>query len=230
MKKIHLMMILLVFLLPACGPKTPKTATPGPEAIYTSAAQTVAVQLTQNAENFPSATPTNTVTPLPPTNTQPAATVSAPSATLQVTVPSALPVTNDLVEFIDNNPADGTVFAPGESFTVTWTLKNAGKTTWTTSYELRFYSGDRMGSGSNSYSFPQAIAPGQTLTISTQFTAPSKAGEYKSIWVLTNADGQNFYPVYTVIKVGSATVTATTGASNTVAPSATATAEVTPGS
>ena len=225
MKRFRVLFVLLVLLLPACGSKSEKTPTPGPDAIYTSAAQTVAVQLTQNAANFPSATPTNTVTPVPPTNTQAVATVAVSTAMQQVTIPPTLPVTNDLVEFIGNDPADGTVFEPGEAFTVTWTLKNVGQTTWTTSYQIRFFSGERLGTGSNSYSFPQAVAPGQTLSISAEFTAPTKAGEYKSNWVLTNADGLNFYPVYTVIKVGAASATATS--TKTSAPAMTNTPDTT---
>ena len=38
---------------------------------------------------------------------------------------------------------DGTVMAPGQSFTKTWKLKNIGTTSWS-NYNLKFFDGEQM--------------------------------------------------------------------------------------
>ncbi len=203
MKYLKIILVILVLMLPSCKSKTDSTPTLAPNAIYTSAVQTVAVQLTENAIKNPSATPTQTYTSLQPIATQPASTIPVSTTAPQVTTTVTLPVTEDKVEFIDTTPDDGTVITAGESFKVSWAVKNIGKTTWTTGYQVRFFSGDRMGADlANSYSFSKQVLPGETIAVTADFIAPSKAGNYKSIWVLTNQDGVNFYPVYIEIKVG----------------------------
>jgi hypothetical protein len=122
--------------------------------------------------------------------------------------------------------ADGTVFAPGEDFTITWSLKNVGTSTWTVLYVLRFYSGDAFGAPEEIF-LGEEVAPGETFDISIPMEAPITPGEYRSDWVMANQFLSNFNePVYIEITVAPP---ATPTPTSTVTPTATATATATPG-
>ncbi|MFT3891556.1 MAG: NBR1-Ig-like domain-containing protein [Anaerolineales bacterium] len=86
---------------------------------------------------------------------------------------------------------DGTNFSAGTTFIKTWRLKNVGTCTWTTSYSLVFYSGEKMG-GLDSVPLPLYVAPGQTVDVSLTLTAPMAAGSYGGFWMLRNASGSAF--------------------------------------
>lgn len=85
---------------------------------------------------------------------------------------------------------DGTNFAPGAAFTKTWRLKNIGTCTWNSSdVSLIFDSGERMGAPA-SVALPSNVAPGQSVDISVNMTAPSSAGHYFGYWKFkSNASG-----------------------------------------
>ncbi|MEW5938761.1 MAG: NBR1-Ig-like domain-containing protein [Chloroflexota bacterium] len=120
----------------------------------------------------PPPTPTPTITPT-------ATVTPAPSAC-------------DKAEFVaDVTVPDGTTFAPGQTFTKTWRLKNVGSCTWTTSYSLAFTSGEQMGAAA-SYPLPVNVAPGQTVDVSAYMTAPATAGPHEGSWMLRNASGAFF--------------------------------------
>ena len=227
---ISLILLVGIFFLSACTSKANTEPTPDPDAIRTQAVQTVQSQLTQTALAKPSATPTNT---LVPTNTAapatatlsvtltPVATILVPTATLDPGIPA------DKMTFVSQDPIDGTQFAPGQTFTVRWTVKNTGPTTWNTNYQVRFYAGNRMGAVDTKIS--KDVKPQESIDLVVNMTAPRNAGEYTSTWVLTNADGLNFGPIYVIIKVGNATVTSTVSVPTaTTAPAATETATPTP--
>ncbi|HLF75120.1 MAG TPA: NBR1-Ig-like domain-containing protein [Anaerolineales bacterium] len=98
----------------------------------------------------------------------------------------------DWAQFIaDVTVPDGTRFEPGTTFKKTWRLKNIGTCTWTTSYSLVFDSGERMGALA-SINFPSGVAPGQTIDLTVDMTAPSTAGHYIGYWKLKNASGVLF--------------------------------------
>lgn len=84
---------------------------------------------------------------------------------------------------------DGTVMAPGQSFTKTWKLKNIGETSWS-GYNLTFVDGDQMDSPP-SVSVPMT-PPGATVDISVPMTAPKDAGNHQGRWQMTTADGKFF--------------------------------------
>lgn len=86
---------------------------------------------------------------------------------------------------------DGTNFSAGAAFTKTWRLKNIGSCTWTTGYSLVFSSGEKMG-GPDAVPLPTTVAPGQTVDISVNLTAPSAGGSYRGFWMLKNASGATF--------------------------------------
>jgi Ig-like domain from next to BRCA1 gene len=139
--------------------------------------------VTQTMMAMPTSVPA-TATPLPPT--------SAPVLT-NTPVPTATAVSYcDWVNFIkDVTIPDGTKFAPGETFTKTWRLKNRGTCTWTSDYMLVFTSGDPMGS-TTAVRLPGNVAPGQTVDVSVTLTAPAKRGDQVGYWMLRNSSGLLF--------------------------------------
>lgn len=150
--------------------------------------------------------PPPTVTGTPPTAT--------PSKTPSPNTPTVPPSSCDKVQFIaDVNIKDGTVMQPGAQFTKTWRLKNVGTCAWSTSYQLVFFSGERM-NGPASANFPKNVAVGETVDISVNLTAPSAAGSYRGYWMFKNASGALFglgaqgnKPWWVDIKVSGPTVT-----------------------
>jgi plastocyanin len=168
-----------------------------------------------------------TVTP-PATGTPPTPTFTPAPGTATVT--PLPPPTCDRAQFIsDVTVPDGTLFNPGKTFTKTWRLKNVGTCTWTTSYALIFDSGDKMG-GPDSVNLPNSVAPGQTVDLTINLTAPTVAGSYRGYWKFRNANGVPFgigsagtKSWWVDIKVAGATLTPTPTSSTpgTPVPSAT---------
>ncbi len=123
-------------------------------------------------------TPVPTVTGTPPTSTPTVAVTSIPAAC-------------DRAQFIaDVTVPDGTTFQPGSTFGKTWRLKNVGTCTWT-NYSLIFDSGEKM-AGPDSATIPTSVAPGQTVDITINLTAPVNAATYRGYWKLKNASGVPF--------------------------------------
>jgi hypothetical protein len=120
-------------------------------------------------------------------------TVTPFPVTAVPTISTVPPTTGcDRAHFVsDVTVPDGTVFAPGQTFTKTWRLKNTGKCTWTTGYSLVFSAGDQMG-GPSPISLPSAVAPNQTIDLSVNLTAPNDAGSYRGYWLLKNPSGGVF--------------------------------------
>ena len=224
-------------LLIGCSPKETAAPTINPDLIYTAAAQTADVRLTQIFQSTPS------VTPVPPSPTFDAVqTIAAQTASALLTQAAALSPTSqgtitvtaaptgsgpasDLALFVaDVTIPDNTVIAPGAAFTKTWRLQNAGMSTWTTSYSLAFISGEQMGT-ITSVPLAQSVAPGAQIDISVNMVAPTSAGTYQGWWKMKNASGSFFNEsVYVLIKVGSGGLTPTVTAGTpvgTVTPSPT---------
>jgi hypothetical protein len=118
------------------------------------------------------------------------------------------------------------VFAPGETFIITWQLRNVGTTTWTINYLLRFYTGNAFGAPQEIF-LDREVAPGDTVDIAIPMTAPTTPGEYRSDWVMANELLANFnQPVYLEIVVArpaTATPTATATEPATATPTTPAT-------
>ncbi|MGE0085927.1 MAG: NBR1-Ig-like domain-containing protein [Desulfococcaceae bacterium] len=86
-----------------------------------------------------------------------------------------------------------TPFAGGTSFTKTWTIKNTGTSTWTSSYKLRYVSNTagRMSTVSE-VAISGSVAPGGTYKFSVPMKAPaaqSSEKSYKEVWKFTNPAG-----------------------------------------
>jgi hypothetical protein len=121
----------------------------------------------------PTLTPTNTPSGGTPTATPPVSSCDRALFIADVTIP------------------DGTGFAPNATFTKTWRLKNIGSCTWSTSYTLVFTSGEKMG-GPDSVPMPRTVAPGYTVDLTVNLTAPASNGTYRGYWMFKNASGQIF--------------------------------------
>ena len=192
-----------LFLLSACSAATP-TSTPTLDLnpIRTQVASTVLAKVTQDLALTPSATLIPSPTGTLGASSTPAQTVTAstgPQATLASGTPGE--TTTDLAEWVSQSVADGTVFAPGEAFTVTWRLKNVGTSTWTVSYLFRFYSGNAFGATQEIF-LGQEVPPGETVDISVPMKAPTALGDYRGDWVMSNELRSNFNtPVYLEITV-----------------------------
>jgi hypothetical protein len=212
-------------ILASCSPapQADLTATPDSGTQLTAVAHTVAAEKTRVA----GLTPTATLTPVP-TNTQAVtatATSNPASPTPAFTATATTALVADKAEFVSQSVADNTKFSPGATFSLTWRMKNVGTTTWTTAYLLRLYAGPALGAPA-SVNFPREVKPGEEVELTLNMTAPSSGGQYQSSWVLTNAEGANFFPVYIIIEVTGAAATATTapatntpeGATNTPEP------------
>ena len=175
---------LIGLMLVACLPVTMLTSPlfrPAQSTPDTFATLQVVVSQTMSAMTQQAPTQTSvsaTATPLPPPSTP---------------LPTATAVSYcDWVIFVrDVTIPDGTEFAPGETFTKTWRLKNRGTCTWTADYMLVFTSGDSMGS-TTSVRLPGNVAPGQSVDVSVTLTAPARRGDYVGYWMLRNPSGLLF--------------------------------------
>jgi hypothetical protein len=190
----------------------------------------VLAQVTRDLALTPSATPCPSPTAtLAPTSTtastpdQSATATSGPLGTIAGGTPGT--ATNDQAEWVSQTIADGTVFAPGEAFIVTWRLRNVGTTTWTVSYTIRFYSGEDFGAPPEIL-LGQVVEPGEEIDISLAMTAPTTPGDYRGDWVMANESLSNFNePFFLEIAVAiPATPTRTATLTSTTTPTQTATA------
>lgn len=228
---------LSLLLSSACSSASTPTSTPTLDVApyQTEAASTVWAQVTRDLALTPSATPipspSATLAPTGTTASTQALTVTT-SPGPQETLASGTPgvVTNDLAEWVSQSVADGTIFEPGETFTITWTLKNVGTSTWTAAYMLRFYSGNAFGAPQE-FLLEQEVAPGGTIDIAIPMKAPTTVGEYRSDWVMSNEFRSNFKePVFLQIEVArpaTPTPTATVTPTSTRTPTTTATTTAT---
>lgn len=225
MKKVLYLTIPL--LLAACNFPLTRNITPTPNV--TQAYQTVSAQIaTMNAAGT-QVTAIATVTPAVSQTAQPTvpgATQPFPTARPAPTiVPTAV-----CDRILPGNPIDITIpddssIPANASFTKTWRLVNGGECTWTTDYSIAWVAGESM-TDQKSYHLEQSVAPGHTIDISLDMTAPSTVGSYQSYWMLQNADGMNFgigpngkSPIWVKINVQSAqTATNTPAATNTPVP------------
>src|SRR5512133_1372036 len=174
------LMAVFVLLVSACGTSAGQEA-----SISTAVAQTVqAGQSLTAIANMP--TPTSAV-PLPAVTS-----ISDASPTSAATLVSAPADPNCAkASLVGENPPDGAIVKPGESFWKTWTLKNTGTCTWTAAYSLVFLKGDLMG-GLTSYPLNDDVAPGEQKDISIYLKAPDTEGATTGYWKLQSPWNASF--------------------------------------
>ena len=107
-------------------------------------------------------------------------------------------------QFISETIPDDSEFDSGAGFTQSWRFKNTGTCTWNTNYTLVFKSGDQMDDAPASKSLSGEVAPGETVDIGVDMTAPASAGTYQGYWKLVDDNGENLInSVWVKIKVKS---------------------------
>jgi hypothetical protein len=197
----------LTFLLSACGgsPAAPAPVDQGPTVdpnlVFTSGAQTVVAQITLDAANRPVPTAA-----LPPTQTMDPAGALPTLGTVNTLAPAApvgtpVTVSPDRLKWVKNTPPDESKVPAGKKFKITWTVQNAGTTTWDNTYVFRFYAGQQFAT-QDAYTVTKDVAPGKNYDLTVDAVAPTTPGTYDSIWVLQRPDGKNmleaFYITLTV--------------------------------
>lgn len=195
MNRLPLSLLFIIIVLAGCAflPENGTThALPDPTAIY----KTVSAQLTASAQpvnsgittpppTSPSSTPITNTTVQPPLDYT--ATVTRTPVTPTVPCNQAIAGRPS----IDISVADGTQFLPGQAFTKTWRLVNAGSCPWTREYAIVWFSGETLGK-IISLPFTTVVQPGQSADVSVDFTAPQAPGFHQSNWMLRNAEGKLF--------------------------------------
>jgi len=96
---------------------------------------------------------------------------------------------------------DYTQFEKGKAFVKTWRLQNAGNVAWPEDTVLVFAKGEQMG-GASPVTVGE-VAPGDSVDISVDLTAPDADGTFKATWFL-QAGGKDIAGggVFLVIKAG----------------------------
>lgn len=216
------------------------TPHPNPTQVY----QTIAALLT--------AQPSSTATTVPSTNTPLPTSLSSPTSssllpTPYTTLTQVAPALTATVRSLCNQAAagkpidvtipDDSSINPGQNFTKTWKLVNAGSCTWNTSYSADFFYGDQMGAA-DSVPLQEIVPPSHSVEISVEMVAPSTPGKYQGNWKLADPSGtlfgigpngdSPFWVRIVVIESQTATPTATPGPTITSAPAGGSTPTPTP--
>jgi len=185
--------------LAACGPSDqPAAPTLDTAMIYTQAAQTVSVQLTETSAAQTAAAPPPTSTPAPtlalPSTLTPAGLppVNIPTINPLLATPGnpllpGLPTStgvpcNDSMFILQFGAQDGSVLRPGQGFGVGWRIQNVGVCNWAPGYAL-VQTGGNTNFGGNTFVIrtPQeAVASGAIVDISLNLVAPKKPGVYEA--------------------------------------------------
>jgi len=183
-----LYLILLALVVGGCNmPQESSDPQPQPGGIETAAAQTVAVHLTQAAERGQIV---STATPFPEFQASPSADLTQAG---DPGTPAPTASACDRVRFIkDVTIPDGEDLQPGEEFTKTWRLENAGTCSWTAGYSLVFDRGDALSGPTGIPVSVETVEPGDTVDVSVDLVAPAETGTYQGFWKLRNAQGGRF--------------------------------------
>ncbi len=175
-------------------------------ATFGAASSILAAQPTPTAQVWATValtrtTPTASSTPtaLPSATPSPTPTATATPTPLSTFLPPPLAVTATptpvpcqfAAELVDETIPDGQAMTPGEVFTKTWDLKNAGNCSWQPNFALVFERGNRM-SGATTIRLGREVLPGEIITLAVELEAPRQSGEYTGYWRLQTADGETF--------------------------------------
>lgn len=103
-------------------------------------------------------------------------------------------------KFLSETIPDHTEFSPGEAFTKTWVVRNAGSCTWTKDYYFQITQGDPMG-GFRTENLKIAVEPGDQYLFALDLKAPDSPGTYTGRWEIHDDEGSNFCWLSIVIDV-----------------------------
>ncbi len=190
----------LILLLPACSllPQQENANLPNSTEVY----ETVSANLTETAQITDSPaiqtitalpSPSNTPVPSPVATTRPLPTGTGDSFIASATSTQHVAPCNLAAPGrpVDITVPDGTRFKPGEEFSKTWRLINAGSCSWTDNYAIAWFSGELFGAVTEQI-FGIQVSPGQSVDITVDMRAPMQPGVHQSNWKLRDASGDLF--------------------------------------
>jgi hypothetical protein len=130
----------------------------------------------------------------------PATPMPAPTAIPTPAVPPApVPCLDGMAWVADLNLDDKNMTAPpvlqpGQQFTKSWRLRNAGTCDWSPDFALTYRSGNTPAArmGGSDFKIGKTVAPGQTIDLSANLAAPQAPGVYQGFWQMANASGRPF--------------------------------------
>jgi hypothetical protein len=145
-QKVIYILLAGILILTACGGgDADLTPTVDANLVQTQAIETFSAALTQTALAAPTRTPASTPTALPtfaPATTSAAITLPAVTQQSAATSPTASCYQMRYVN--DVSIPDNTQMAPGQSFTKTWRVRNAGSCAWEAGFKFAFVGGEQM--------------------------------------------------------------------------------------
>jgi hypothetical protein len=206
-----------------------------PTLNVTQAYQTVEARLTEAIALTPKISPTSPAL----VTTSPSEPASSSTPIVQTVTPEPTQPSDEFCDqAIPGVPIDVTIpddskMTPGQAFTKTWRLQNAGTCTWTSEYSLVWFSGDRLEAPLN-IPLTGDVSPGESVDLSVDMIAPETPGTYQSNWKLSNPsdtlfgigpNGDASFWVRIIVE-GTAPLTGTPTVTATIAPSITPTAGV----
>lgn len=190
--KIHIGLLAAIFAVGVAGCNMSSQGTTTATLNVTQAYQTVEARLTEAISRTPTISPTQPRATTTQNLPSPSATQLVQTVTQAITQPPSADCDRALPGVpIDVTIPDDTKLRPGESFTKTWRLQNAGTCTWTSQYNLVWFSGEKL-DAPLSVALSGSTAPGASADLSVEMVAPETAGTYQSWWKLSNPSGALF--------------------------------------
>lgn len=193
-KKLLFLFAAISFVLACELPSLPAPAlsnpTLAPGSLETIVAATAGAAQTQTARVVPS--PTSTLTPTVPPSSTPTETLTS-TATVVFIFPTATntPVPTRQVssvgsgcELVEQSPGNNSTYSSRERFTVEWTLRNTGNSTWERNSFDFFFSDGRDMHEKDGYDLPRNVRVGDDVTFEVAMRSPGNAGTYTSTWIL----------------------------------------------
>lgn len=193
--RFFLLIVLLMFVIPACNLGTP--APQDGNAIATSAAQTVEAALT-----VPAASPTAEA------QTSPEPGVAIDGTTAEPPTTDGCEDTASILRWErDGKPYDKTEadkpLEAGQAFVMSWIIENTGQCIWDDQYKIIFDGGEKL---SPSDSFPAVsqgltVVPGTEIRVDIPLAAPTKPGTYETSFSLVSPEGKSalYFAIFTTV-------------------------------
>ena len=168
----------------------PTELSSGPEE--EASAETPTPEVTDVNNDLPSDEHIPTVTVPPGSTPEPAFPVSTPT----LRIPTILPTTVSIASgrFQNQKPADGTKFAVGEKFDLTWTVENTGTTNWDSAFKLVYdggynFTADKITEKTTGV----MIWPKGAGDLKLSCAAPDAAGTYLMQWHVEDENGATVF-------------------------------------
>lgn len=186
-RKVLYLSILLSAFLAAC--KTTDAPTEVPTLDATALQQTAVDRVTQDAVQTQDALPAPTVTLASTWTPEPTIDRTRPS----IQTPTSIANCNQAAAGhpFDVTIPDDTILAPGETFSKTWRIENAGSCTWSRAFTVVFFSGNSL-EAIQTQALTGEVQPGQAIDITVDMQAPTTPGVYQSNWMLSDPEGNLF--------------------------------------